>query len=29
MTELWQEIVAFFAAWGEKWPQIVILEGFL
>ncbi|MBQ7228736.1 MAG: mechanosensitive ion channel, partial [Clostridia bacterium] len=24
MTELWQEIVAFFAAWGEKWPQIVI-----
>lgn len=24
MTELWQEIVAFFATWGERWPQIVI-----
>ena len=24
MTELWQEIVAFFASWGEKWPQIIL-----
>ena len=24
MTELWQEVVAFFASWGERWPQIVI-----
>ena len=24
MTELWQEIVAFFASWDEKWPQIIL-----